>query len=73
MNDAWRLLDYNDPNLRSWREIAPSSRSPPPRALHASWMIGGTEGFKVVIHGGQSTDGAGEVLELPHTPDRARC
>ncbi len=67
MSDAWQLLHYADAAQRTWREIMPKSQAPPPRAFHASWMIGGKNGFKIVVHGGQSGAGVGEFATMSDT------
>eukprot|EP00961_Rhodomonas_salina_P279652 3777626-Rhodomonas_salina.1 len=40
--------------------MTPLSVKPAKRAFHAVWMIGGLDGFKMVIHGGQSDEGSGD-------------
>ena len=60
-SDVWALEDYLEPTRR-WRQINPLSTMPPSRAFNALWMTGGRDGFKMVIHGGQSDSGYGRAL-----------
>lgn len=57
-NDVWALESYSTDNRR-WKEITPLSEKPPKRAFNALWMTGGEDGFKIIIHGGQSEEGQG--------------
>ena len=59
VNNVWSLTAYTS-SAREWQEITPLSQKPPKRAFHAAWMIGGQDGFKMVVHGGQSDEGSGE-------------
>lgn len=52
--DLWELINYDQPT-RYWEEVMPSSESPSARAFHAVWLAGS----KLILHGGQSSGGAG--------------